>query len=96
VNVGFLEIVAPDHVRLRVYERGVGETQACGTGACAAVVVGRRHGPLAEEVNVDVPGGRLVVRWPGPGQPVWLIGPAETAYEGQVELQGAQSPEPQR
>jgi diaminopimelate epimerase len=95
VNVGFLEIVAPDHVRLRVFERGVGETQACGTGACAAVVVGRRHGPLAEEVNVDVPGGRLVVRWPGPGQPVWLIGPAETAYEGQVEIQGAQSPEPQ-
>ena len=96
VNVGFLEIVTPDHVRLRVYERGVGETRACGTGACAAVVVGRRHGPLAEEVNVDVPGGRLVVRWPGPGQPVWLIGPAETAYEGQVEIQGAQSPELQR
>jgi diaminopimelate epimerase len=94
-NVGFLEIVAPDHVRLRVFERGVGETRACGTGACAAVVVARRHGPLAEEVNVDVPGGRLVVRWPGPGQPVWLIGPAETAYEGQVEIQGEQSPEPQ-
>ena len=56
VNVGFLEIVAPDHVRLRVFERGVGETQACGTGACAAVAVGRRHGPLAEEVTVDVPG----------------------------------------
>jgi diaminopimelate epimerase len=96
VNVGFLEIVAPDHVRLRVFERGVGETQACGTGACAAVVVGRRYGPLAEEVNVDVPGGRLVVRWPGPGQPVWLIGPAETAYEGQVEVEGVQSPESQR
>ena len=68
VNVGFLEILAPDHVRLRVFERGVGETQACGTGACAAVAVGRRHGPLAEEVNVDVPGGRLIVRWPGPGR----------------------------
>ncbi len=89
VNVGFLEIVAPDHVRLRVFERGVGETQACGTGACAAVAVGRRHGPLAEEVNVDVPGGRLVVRWPGPGEPIWLVGPAETAYEGQVEVTGA-------
>ena len=86
VNVGFLEIVAPDHVRLRVFERGVGETQACGTGACAAVAVGRRHGPLAEEVNVDVPGGRLIVRWPGPGEPIWLTGPAETAFEGQVEV----------
>jgi diaminopimelate epimerase len=88
VNVGFLEIVSPDHVRLRVFERGVGETQACGTGACAAVAVGRRHGPLAEEVRVDVPGGRLLVRWPGPGEPIWLIGPAETAYEGQVEVSG--------
>lgn len=96
VNVGFLEIVAPDHVRLRVFERGVGETQACGTGACAAVAVGRRHGPLAEEVNVDVPGGRLIVRWPGPGEPIWLTGPAETAFEGQVAVTGAESPESSR
>jgi diaminopimelate epimerase len=81
VNVGFLEIVAP--------ERGVGETRACGTGACAAVAVGRRHGPLAEEVRVDVPGGRLIVQWPGPGEPIWLTGPAETAFEGQVELPDA-------
>jgi diaminopimelate epimerase len=86
VNVGFLEIVAPDHVRLRVFERGVGETLACGTGACAAVAVGRRHGPLAEEVRVDVRGGRLVVQWPGPGQQVWLTGPAETAFEGVVDI----------
>jgi diaminopimelate epimerase len=86
VNVGFLEIVAPDHVRLRVFERGAGETQACGTGACAAVAVGRRHGPLAEEVRVDVPGGRLIVQWPGPGEPIWLTGPAETAFEGQVDI----------
>jgi len=85
VNVGFLEIVAPDHVRLRVFERGVGETQACGTGACAAVAVGRRHGPLAEEVRVDLPGGRLIVQWPGPGSEIWLTGPAETAFEGTVE-----------
>ena len=89
VNVGFLEIVAPDHARLRVFERGVGETQACGTGACAAVAVGRRHGPLAEEVRVDVPGGRLIVQWPGPGEPVWLTGPAETAFEGQVDIPDA-------
>jgi diaminopimelate epimerase len=86
VNVGFLEIVAPDHVRLRVFERGVGETQACGTGACAAVAVARRHGPLAEEVRVDLPGGRLTVQWPGPGQPIWLTGPAETAFEGHVDV----------
>jgi diaminopimelate epimerase len=89
VNVGFLEIVAPDHVRLRVFERGAGETQACGTGACAAVAVGRRHGPLAEEVRVDVPGGRLIVQWPGPGEPIWLTGPAETAFAGHVELPDA-------
>ncbi len=89
VNVGFLEIVAPDHVRLRVFERGAGETQACGTGACAAVAVGRRHGPLAEEVRVDLPGGRLTVQWPGPGEPIWLTGPAETAYEGQVDIPDA-------
>jgi diaminopimelate epimerase len=86
VNVGFLEILAPDHVRLRVFERGVGETRACGTGACAAVAVGRRHGPLAEEVRVDLPGGRLVVQWPGPGEPIWLTGPAETAFEGHVDI----------
>jgi diaminopimelate epimerase len=85
VNVGFLEIIAPDHVRLRVFERGAGETQACGTGACAAVAVGRRHGPLAEEVRVDLPGGRLIVQWPGPGSEIWLTGPAETAFEGTVE-----------
>ncbi len=93
VNVGFLEVVAPDHVRLRVFERGVGETRACGTGACAAVAIGRRHGPLVEEVNVDVPGGRMIVRWPGPGESIWLTGPAETAFEGQVEVTGAESPE---
>jgi diaminopimelate epimerase len=89
VNVGFLEIVAPDHVRLRVYERGAGETRACGTGACAAVAVARRHGPLAEEVRVDLPGGRLTVQWPGPDRPIWLTGPAETAFEGHVDVQDA-------
>jgi diaminopimelate epimerase len=89
VNVGFLEMVAPDHVRLRVFERGVGETRACGTGACAAVAVGRRHGPLAEEVKVDLPGGRLIVQWAGLGEPVWLTGPAETAFEGHVDIPDA-------
>jgi diaminopimelate epimerase len=86
VNVGFLEIVAPDHVRLRVFERGAGETRACGTGACAAVAVARRHGPLAEEVRVDLRGGRLTVQWPGQGRPIWLTGPAETAFEGHVDV----------
>ena len=86
VNVGFLEIVAPDHVRLRVFERGVGETRACGTGACAAVAVGRRHGLLDENVRVDLPGGRLDIQWAGPGEPIWMTGPAERAYEGEVKI----------
>jgi len=93
VNVGFLEIVTPEHVRLRVFERGVGETLACGTGACAAVAVGRQHGPLAEEVTVDAPGGTMIVRWPGAGEQIWLIGPAETAFAGQVDIDGVESPE---
>jgi diaminopimelate epimerase len=87
VNVGFVEVVSPEHLRLRVFERGTGETLACGTGACAAVAIGRRHGPLADEVRVDTRGGRLIVGWRGPGEPIWLTGPAETSFEGQVELQ---------
>jgi diaminopimelate epimerase len=81
-NVGFMEVVGPKHIRLRVYERGVGETQACGTGACAAVAVGRRLGLLEEEVQVDAPGGRMIVRWPGPGERLWLTGPAVSVFEG--------------
>ncbi len=86
VNVGFMQIVAPDHIRLRVFERGVGETQACGTGACAAVAVGRQRGLLAEYVNVDLPGGRLNIRWPGAGEKLWMTGPAVSVYTGQVEI----------
>lgn len=85
-NVGFMEVVSPTHIRLRVFERGVGETQACGTGTCAAVAVGRRLGLLQEEVQVDAPGGRLHVRWPGPGKSLWLTGPAVTVYEGTVQI----------
>jgi diaminopimelate epimerase len=85
-NVGFMEVVGPDHIRLRVYERGTGETLACGTGACAAVAVGRRHGLLGEKVNVDLPGGRLIIEWAGPGQHIWLTGPTETAFEGSFEI----------
>lgn len=85
-NVGFMEIVTPDHIRLRVYERGAGETLACGTGACAAVAVGRRLGLLNEEVQVDARGGRMLVRWPGPGKTLWLTGPAVKVFEGKVEI----------
>jgi diaminopimelate epimerase len=86
VNVGFVEIIDTGHIRLRVYERGAGETLACGTGACAAVAVGRNLGLLASEVEVHVPGGRLSVHWDGPGQRIWLTGPAEVAFTGQVEI----------
>jgi len=85
-NVGFMELVSPTHIKLRVFERGVGETLACGTGACAAVAVGRRLGLLQEEVQVDAPGGRMIVRWPGPGEPLWLTGPAVTVFEGTVDV----------
>jgi diaminopimelate epimerase len=86
VNVGFMQIIDSAHVRLRVYERGVGETRACGTGACAAVAVGRNLGLLGAEVEVHVPGGRLGVHWDGPGQHAWLTGPAEVAFTGQAEF----------
>ena len=85
-NIGFMQVVTPDHVRLRVYERGVGETRACGTGACAAAVVGRSVGQLDERVVVELPGGRVTVRWEGPGQPAWLTGEAVTVFEGTVEV----------
>ncbi|MGH8227832.1 MAG: diaminopimelate epimerase [Steroidobacteraceae bacterium] len=86
VNVGFMEIVDRGRIRLRVYERGAGETLACGTGACAAVAVGRRRGLLDREVSVHARGGELRVNWHAPGDPVWLTGPAEVAFEGHVDL----------
>lgn len=86
VNVGFMQIVSPEHIRLRVFERGVGETQACGTGACAAVAVGRQRGVLAETVRVSLPGGDLIIRWPGAGQHLWMTGPAIEVFAGQVEI----------
>jgi len=85
-NVGFMEVVSPTHIRLRVFERGVGETQACGTGACAAVAVGRKLGLLDEEVVVEAPGGRLMVRWPGPGKHLWMTGPAVAVFKGSIEV----------
>ncbi|GMU69408.1 MAG: diaminopimelate epimerase [Steroidobacteraceae bacterium] len=86
VNVGFMEIVDRGHIVLRVYERGTGETLACGTGACAAVAVGRRHGRLDERVEVRVAGGELTIDWPGPGTNIWLTGPAEVSFAGSVEI----------
>ena len=86
VNVGFMEVVNRGHVRLRVFERGAGETLACGTGACAAVAVGRRWGLLDQEVAVDLPGGRLSITWTGDDAPVWMTGPAERVFEGRIEL----------
>jgi len=86
VNAGFMQIVDRTHIRLRVYERGAGETLACGTGACAAVAVGRRWGELEREVHVSVRGGELRVNWNGPGENVWLTGPAEVSFAGHVEV----------
>ena len=86
VNVGFMQIESRACVRLRVYERGAGETLACGTGACAAVAVGRARGELDAEVQVVVRGGKLRVNWEGPGQHIWLTGPAEMSFAGYFEV----------
>lgn len=85
VNVGFLQIRDQANVSLRVYERGAGETLACGSGACAAVVAGRLWGRLAERVDVQVRGGTLKIEWQGEGRPVWMTGPAETVFAGEIE-----------
>lgn len=86
VNVGFLQIVSRDEVNLRVYERGVGETQACGTGACAAVVAGIKQGWLNGRVRVNLLGGELSIEWQGEGEPILMTGPAEKVFEGQIYL----------
>ena len=86
VNVGFMHIMDPGHIRLRVFERGAGETLACGTGACAAAAVGRRQGLLEADVRVDLPGGTAHVSWPAPGQHLWLTGPAATVFTGMIDI----------
>jgi diaminopimelate epimerase len=86
VNAGFLQILARDQVRLRVYERGAGETRSCGTGACAAVAVGRRRGLLEAQVRVSTHGGELQVDWEGPGKNIWLSGPTQISFQGHVEV----------
>lgn len=85
-NVGFMQVVDRNHIRLRVFERGVGETQACGTGACAAVAVARLWDMVDEEVVVDLPGGRLMIRWAGGDASVMMTGPAVTVFEGRIAL----------
>jgi diaminopimelate epimerase len=86
VNAGFLEIVSRGEVRVRVYERGAGETLGCGTGACAAVAVARRRGLLDGEVRVGVRGGELRVNWAGVGEHIWLSGPTQVSFQGHVEV----------
>ena len=86
VNVGFMQIVGRGSIRLRVFERGVGETLACGTGACGAVAVGRRHGLLDEDVQVELPGGTAMISWPAHTGHMWLTGPATTVFTGSIDI----------
>ena len=86
VNAGFMEVVDRRHIRLRVFERGAGETLACGTGACAAVVAGIWRGLLDSPVRVSARGGELSIAWAGEGAPVYLSGPAVTVFEGEIEV----------
>lgn len=86
VNVGFMQIVSPEEVRLRVYERGVGETRACGTGACAAVAIGHRLGRLASDVTVRLTGGSLQINWSGVGSHIEMTGPCSTVFEGRMRM----------
>ena len=91
VNAGYMQLVSRTRIRLRVWERGAGETLACGTGACAAVVAGIREGLLDDSVEVDTRGGRLTIRWAGgendPNCAVWMTGPAVTVFEGEIEIE---------
>jgi len=86
VNAGYMQVVDRHHIKLRVHERGAGETLACGTGACAAVVAGIRRGLLDSPVRVAARGGELSIAWAGAGQPVYLSGPAVSVFEGEIEI----------
>lgn len=83
-NVGFMRVIDRERIALRVWERGAGETAACGTGACGAVAVGRLRGWLDERVTVALPGGELVIDWAGADNPLWMTGTAETAFHGEI------------
>jgi len=86
VNAGFMQIVSSQHIRLRVYERGVGETLGCGSGACAAVAAGIARGLLSRSVRVSLPGGDAMVDWQGKNHPIFLSGPAHTIFSGEIDL----------
>lgn len=86
VNAGFMQIISPHHIRLRVYERGSGETLACGSGACAAVVSGIKLGKLQSPVRVSMRGGELNIVWEGGTTPVWMTGPAESVFDGEIDV----------
>ncbi|MDB5819076.1 MAG: diaminopimelate epimerase, partial [Rhizobacter sp.] len=86
VNAGFMQVVSRSHIKLRVYERDAGETLACGTGACAAVVAGIRLGWLDAVVDVDTHGGRLSIEWQGGESPVLMTGPAVSVFDGEIEI----------
>jgi len=86
VNAGFMQVISRSHIRLRVFERGAGETLACGTGACAAVASGIARGLLDSPVAVQTRGGRLTITWAGSDNPVWMKGPATCVFEGTIEL----------
>jgi diaminopimelate epimerase len=90
VNAGFMQIIDEKHARLRVYERGVGETLACGTGACAAAISGMRRGLLSSKVEIELAGGKLQIEWKE-GDVVWMTGPTATVYEGRLDLRYFQS-----
>ncbi len=86
-NIGFMQIINPQHIKLRVYERGAAETLACGSGACAAAVIGIEQKLLAQEnIRVELPGGELIINWAGRGQPVLMNGPAISVFEGHIEV----------
>jgi len=87
VNAGYMQVLGRTRIRLRVWERGAGETLACGTGACAAVVAGIREGLLEDSVEVDTRGGRLTIRWRGGDNPVLMTGPAVSVFEGEIEIE---------
>ncbi len=86
VNAGFMEVLSDKRIRLRVFERGAGETLACGSGACAAVVYGNLRSWLRETVTVELPGGKLSITWAGEGEPVLMTGPTEVVFEGTIRL----------
>ncbi|MDP4788996.1 MAG: diaminopimelate epimerase [Haliea sp.] len=86
VNAGFMQVLSEHEIRLRVYERGAGETLACGTGACAAAVYGMTRGWLQDTVTVHLPGGKLEIHWPGPGSSVTMTGPTAVVFEGSIRI----------